>query len=422
MELWQTDLAGGLSQAHSLVFLGLLLLLSHFGGKVANYFNAPRVTGYLVIGILVSPSVLGVFHERLVKDELSLITDMALSIIAFSIGGSLGVAKLKKLGKQILWITCAEASSAFIAVTLLLLVTFGAFSALSSSFSTLQWPVALLIGALSAATAPAATLAIIHEYKARGPLTSVLLGVVALDDALAILFFAFASAVAAGLLQQTAVSWQQVVLVPGVSILLSLLLGGALGLGLQKAIRFVSRKKALPGMMIGTIFLLGGLAISLKASPLLANMSLGFVVTNFVERRDDMFAAVEEFEEPIFAMFFTLAGAHFDFRVIEAAGGLALLIILGRFVGKLLGSRVGARISGAPDCVRNYLGFALLPKAGVTVGLVLAAEEIFGPTLQAEVMINAVLGSVIINELLTPFFVRFALSRAGEIHQKQKAR
>ncbi|NOQ52692.1 MAG: hypothetical protein GQ578_10795 [Desulfuromonadaceae bacterium] len=126
------------------------------------------------------------------------------------------------------------------------------------------------------------------------------------------------------------------------------------------------------------------------------------------------FAVVENIEEPIFGMFFTLAGAHFDFRMIDTVGGLTLLIILGRFVGKLLGSRLGARISQAPQVVRKYLGFALLPKAGVTVGLVLAAKEVFGPTYQAEVMVNAVLGSVIINELLTPFFVRFALFRAGE--------
>jgi Kef-type K+ transport system membrane component KefB len=418
MELIDFNLFKWLKTAHPLVFLGLLLLLSYAGGKVASYFKAPRVTGYLVVGILLSPSALGLFHERLVKEDLTLVTDIALSIIAFSIGGTLRLAKLKKLGKHILWITLAEASGAFLVVTAILSLAFfllHGFKPLAPSFLTLYLPLALMIGALSAATAPAATLAIIHEYEAKGPLTATLLGVVALDDALTIVFFTFASAAANSLVNHQAITWLSVMVAPFLSILVSLAIGGAFGIALRKLIRFVPRKKAMFGVMVGAIFLAGGLAINLKVSPLLANMMLGFVVTNFVARHEDLFAVVENIDEPIFGMFFALAGAHFDFRVMEEAGGLALLIILGRFVGKLLGSRLGARLSQAPEVVRKYLGFALLPKAGVTVGLVLAAKEVFGPTTyQAEVMVNAVLGSVIINELMTPFFVRFALFKAGE--------
>ena len=183
---------------------------------------------------------------------------------------------------------------------------------------------------------------------------------------------------------------------------------------LRKLIGFVLQKEAMLGVITGAILLAGGLAISLKASHLLANMMLGFVVVNFVKHHEDLFVVVESIEEPIFGMFFTLAGAHMNFKVMQTAGLIALVITLGRFSGKLLGSRFGAQISGAPEAVRKYLGMALLPTAGVTLGLVLEARVVFGDTYLSDIMVNAVLGSVIINELLTPFFVRFSLRRAGE--------
>lgn len=406
-----------LKTAHPLVYIGLLLLFSHAAGKVANYLKAPRVSGYLVVGMVLSPSVLGVFHERLVKDELTLITDIALAIIAFSIGGSLKWAKLKKLGKQILWITFTQAFGAFLVTTVSLALFFyliNSFKAVSSPFWTLYFPMALIIGAISAATAPAATLAIIHEYRAKGPFTTILLGVVALDDGLTIVFTAFAITMAQSLVNHEAVTWQNFLLSPLFSILVSLCIGGGLGVCLRKLIRFVPQGQAMLGVMSGCIFLTGGLAVSLKASPLLANMMLGFVVVNFVEHHENLFAVVESIEEPIFGMFFALAGAHLDLHAMQTAGLLALLIPFGRFAGKLLGSRVGAQISHAPQTVKKYLGFALLPKAGVTVGLVLEAKGIFGSSYLSEVMVNAVLGSVIINELLSPFLVRFSLVKAGE--------
>lgn len=417
MQPFYSNLSNLLETLHPLVYIGLLLLLSYAGGKVANYLKAPRVSGYLVMGMLASPSILGIFHERLVKEELTLITDIALAIIAFSIGGSLRISKLRKLGRHILWITFTQASGAFFMTAATLALFFYIFydsNIISPSFLTLYFPMALVIGALSAATAPAAILALIHEYRSKGPLTTILLGVVALDDGLAIIFFAFAIAVAQIFVNNVAINWQNFLLSPVFSILISLFTGGMVGMSLRKLIPFVSGKEALLGVIIGSIFLTSGLAISLKVSPLLASMMLGFVVINFVQRHEDLFAVVEGIEEPIFGMFFTLAGAYLDLGVMQTAGWLSLLIVLGRFSGKLLGSRFGAHISHAPQTVKKYLGLALLPKAGVTVGLVLEAKSIFGATYMSEVMVNAVLGSVIINELLAPFFVRFALVRAGE--------
>jgi Kef-type K+ transport system membrane component KefB len=405
---------GLLEQSHPLLHVGLLLLCGYVGGKIANLMKAPRVSGYIVAGVLLSPSFVGVFHEELVKEDLVIITDMALGIIAFSIGGTLELTRLKRLGKQIFWITLIQAIAAFFLSTAVIVTFFPMIHGSEFSFRGVYLPMAIVIGAISAATAPAATLAIIHEYKAKGLLTTVLLGVVTLDDGLTILFYAFAITIARSLITQDPISWQSMVIIPSLHIVTALALGGVIGLCLRKLIRFIPRKEAMLGVMVGCIFLTSGLALSLKSSPLLANMVLGVMVVNFVRHGEDLFGVVESIEESIFMMFFTLAGAHLDLSVIQTAGWLALLIAGGRFSGKLIGTWLGANISHAPRAVKKYLGFGLLPKAGVTVGLVLIAKDLFGASEMAEIMVSAVLGSVIINELLSPFLVRYALVKSGE--------
>ena len=407
---------------HPLVHIGLLLLCGYMGGKIANYVKAPRVSGYIVTGMLLGPSVLRVFNEQLVKEDLTLITDIALSIIAFSIGGNLVLRKLKRLGRQILWITPLQALAAFLFTTALIAFVFPLFGdrgLASESFLATFFPMALVIGAISAATAPAATLAIIHEYKAKGPLTTVLLGVVALDDGLTIFFYAFAISIAQALVTHGALSWQGIVAIPLFHILIALALGGAVGVCLRQLIRLVPGREGMLGVTVGTVLLTSGIAIGLEASSLLANMMLGFMVANCVRQSDQLFEVVESIEEPIFAMFFTLAGSHLDLGIIQTAGWLTLTITVGRFFGKLVGSRFGARISQAPEAVKRYLGLGLLPTAGVTVGLVLLAADIFGPSRISEVMVSAVLGSVIINELMAPILVRYALVKAGETGKAQ---
>ena len=261
---------------------------------------------------------------------------------------------------------------------------------------------AMVLGGICAATAPAAVMAIVHEYRAKGPFTTVLLGVLAMDDAMAILFFGFTSVAAKSLVNQEPVTWQSIVVAPTVSISIALLAGAAAGMGLRWLIRFVGRKDAILGIIIGAILLTSGLSASLRAPALLVNMMLGFMAINFVRHHEDLLLVVESIEEPVFGMFFTLAGAHLDLGVMKTAGVLVLLITSARFAGKYLESLLGARMSHAPQVVQKYLGLALLPTAGVTVGLALEARNIFEASGLAELMVSAVLGSVIVNELLTP--------------------
>jgi Kef-type K+ transport system membrane component KefB len=411
------------NELHPLIYIGLLLLLSFAGGHIANYFRAPRVTGYLIVGILLGPSALGIFNKEVIRTDFGLITHIALGIIAFSIGGSLELSKIKRLGRQILWITFFQGFGAFILAT----VTLSAFLILGhcsgnalQCFWSEHFPAALVIGAICAATAPAATLAIVHEFRSKGPLTTILLGVVALDDGLTIFLYTFALNIAKSITTFENITAYNYLTIPFLSVITSLVIGLVMGLCIKFLIRFLPDKNIMLGVILGSIFLTFGAAETAGADPLLANMMLGFIVANYVRHHHDLFSVVEGIEEPIFGMFFALAGAHFDLKLVETAGLLAVIISIGRFLGKVSGSRLGAEISQSPVEVRKYLGLALLPTAGVTVGLVLNAQDALGTGIFSEIMVTGVLGSVILNEIFTPFLVRYSLKKAGEIEGENR--
>lgn len=403
---------------HLLAVLGIIFLSGYFGGRLANRLKFPRVTGYILVGVLLSPSLFRVISRELVAEKLLVIIDIALAVIAYSIGGSLQLSKLRLLGKSIFWITISQALGAFFLTTALVAGLSRYVMGLPMSHA-LFWeaylPIALIIGAISVATAPAAVLAIVHEYRAKGPLTTTLLGVVALDDGIAIIFYAFASAAVISLGHGTgAISWHEVGIRPVITILGAICLGAAFGFLLTRIAAYVKRKESLLVIILGSIFFCTGIAVELGFSLLLANMMMGFLVINMGKHSPELFHVLEDIEEPIFVLFFTLAGAHFDLGVFKLAGPMAFIIILGRFMGKLLGTKLGAYLSYAPEAVRKYLGFGLLPKAGVTIGLVLLAQPLIKNPVVSEIMVNAVLGSVIINELIAPPLVKYAIEKAGE--------
>ena len=402
-----------LSDPHPLALIGGLMLFSYLAGRLAHHYRIPRVTGYLVAGMLASPSALGLLQSEWIAKDLSLITDLALAVIAFLIGGSLRLRKLEKLGKQILWITLTQGLGAMFLVAGALIL---GLSQLGSGMTLGQaLPYAMVIGALSAATAPATTLAIIHETRAKGDMTNTLLGVVALDDALAIILFAVAGAGALALMHPGSFSgWQTlggVLWEIGGSILLGALVASLLIFILRRS----AHHQAILALVLGGVLVAAGLASTWGLSPLLTDMTLGLIIVNRLRHHTDVFNGVERIEEPLFGLFFTLAGAHLDWGLLLSAGLLGLLIMAGRLLGKLGGTWLGGSISGASPIIKRYLGIALLPKAGVTIGLALAAQNIFGPGPVTELVINAVLASVIINELVAPLLLRYALFRAGEI-------
>ncbi len=402
---------------HPLLAVGILLILGWTGGRAANALGLPRVTGYLVAGLLFGPALLHVFPRRLIDKDLYVITEMALGIIAYSIGGSLVYDRLKRLGRSILWITWAQALGAFVVTAALLIPVLPLVTNLTGGdfdFWKTYLPLALVIGAISVATAPGAVLAIISEFKARGPFTTTLLGIIAIDDGLAIMFFALAGAGARALLHPLTPSWLNLVGGALLEICLSLALGTAAGLLLQFFSRFIRRREALLMVILGVIFTVSGLAALFELSPLLANMVVGFIIVNRERQHQNFFLVVEQIEEPLYGLFFSLAGAHLDLSVLTSAGLLAVAILVFRILGKQAGVWAGAWISQAPAVMRRYLGLGLFPQAGVSIGLVLMAREIFAVPLVASILVNGVIATVIVNELIAPPLVKYALVKAGE--------
>ena len=400
-----------------LLAVGLLLILGYWGGRAANLIKLPRVSGYLVIGILLSPSTFNILNRQLVNEDLYVVTEMALAIIAYTIGGSLVIQELKRLGGMILWVTISQAVGACFLTTVVLVYTLPFITNLRGpEYDLLQtyFPMALVIGAISVATAPGAVVAIVSELKAHGPFTSTLLGVIAIDDGLAIIFFALAATAAHFMMDPGAVPWIQTMGVALSEIAFSVLLGIVAGAALKFMARLIRRREALLMVTLGVIFVTTGIASVFKLSALLANMIVGFIIVNFETRYHDFFLVIEHIEEPFYGLFFGLAGACMDLRILRLTGLLAIIILVARIAGKQLGTWVAAKPCGAPENVKKYLGLGLFPQAGVSIALVLMAREIFHVPEVETILVNAVIGTVILNELITPPLMKYALVKAGE--------
>jgi len=390
--------------------LGLLIVLGLLGAKIGNKLKFPMVTGFIIVGILLSPSISGVIPESILE-KTSPITDIALGIIAFLVGGSLSMVRLRKLSKQILWITMVQATMATIFVAALVFL-------LTPSLISLEYhsliSMALILGAVSAATAPAATLAIVHEYRAKGPLTTTLLAIVALDDAVCIMYFVICVSLAEIAIKGS-ITLHSIVQ-PLISIVLSVILGILFAFLSKYFKRIVHGHEEILTTTLGLIFIASGTSKVLGADPLLTNMVFGFIVENYMDF-ETMFTVLEKVENVIFALFFTLAGTHFNLDIMRAALPLALIIVAGRFSGKYIGSYIGGAISKAPKTIKKYVGLGLLPKAGVTVGLILFAAEM--PLFEQFMgyALNAILASVILNELVAPPLTKYAIFKAGEAYR-----
>jgi len=392
-------------------FLGILLLTGLLFGLLASRLGWPRVAAYVVAGVLFSPSLLGGLLEIRVGDWADPLTTVALGIIAYLIGGSITTGQLRRTGRGIIGSTLGESLGAALAVcgamALLLPLEIGGVSTLL---------LALAFGAIAAPTAPAATIAVLHQYRAQGPLSSTLLGVTALDDAVGVILFAIVTALA-GMSSLVGGVGGALLEIAG-----SILLGGILGYGLSRMARHVIRDLRLP-LVIAAILLAIGIAERLELSELLAAMALGFSARASIGAAGDrLFAPVEYLEELVFLVFFTVAGAMFDPAVLVQHLGLVLAYYLARLAGKVGGAAAGAHLGGAPPQVRRWLGLALIPQAGVAIGLALAIGQY--PALQgaSEIVLNVILGSTLLTAISGPVAVRFALSRAGECGDMRKGR
>lgn len=386
--------------------LGLLLVTGLLFSLVAARFNLPRIAVYALAGLVWSQDLLGGAFNLQLGSWAGVLTDIALALIAYLIGGSVTAKQLKRLGKTIVACTAGEVLGAavlvFIAVWLFLA---GQADALV---------LASVLAVLAASTAPAATVAVIHEYRSRGPLTTTLLGVVALDDAVGIILFSLLLVWTTGTTLSGALS------MAGLEIGGALLLGAVTGWALAFFGHRVRNPHFFLPMVLSALLLSQGLAGIWHCSPLLTAMTLGFVArATFKSGGERLLAPIEYLEELVFLVFFTLAGAHFELDVLLGGLELVLVYIVARVLGKMAGTRVAASFIKAPKPVGRYIGLGVVPQAGIAIGLALSLLNHPAFAQQGVLIVNVILASTLFYELVGPFATRFALQRAGEIRSSQ---
>lgn len=371
--------------------------------RVVKPVHLPNVTGYLIAGLIIGPYCLGIFQESdaAVTDVL---TDVALGFIAFSIGGEFRISNIKQIGTSSITITFFQACLATLLVDAALLAC--GFPA----------PLSLTLGAIAAATAPAATLMVVRQYHAKGEVTSTLLPVVAMDDAVGLMLFSISQALASN----AALTVTSMLLQPLLEIVLSLAVGAGIGLLIALAMRFFHSKVNRISVAVAAVLLGSALASIWNLSSLLLCMAIGAVLVNLRKDADELLEITDAWTPPLFMLFFVLSGAELDLAVVPTVGLLGVVYMVARSLGKYFGSFLGATIAKSSPNIRKYLGLTLLPQAGVAIGMAqvaLNALPEYGTQIQA-----VVLTATLIYELIGPVITKLALTAAGEIQDSKKSK
>ncbi len=410
-ELLDKILAQNIEHLNVILLMGLAIFFGTAGARIFQKFRIPQVVGYVVIGLLIGESGLNLIGRDTVE-TLSSFNMFALGIIGFMIGGELKRDVFKKYGKQFFVILCCEGIAAFILVALL--SGFVAWYFTGNLHTSVA--MALVLGAIASATAPAATTNVLWELKSRGPLTSTVLAIVALDDGLALLLYGFASSIAVALLGETNSSIWTNILMAAFEIVGAVILGLLTGLLLSFILNRIKEPDKALAFTVSSVLLVIGLSIALKLGSILAAMTLGVTIANLTgRRRKNTFELMERFTPPVYVLFFVLAGAHIVLG--EIAGWMIMMIavyLIGRTAGKMFGSWFGARQSQAADVVRRYLGFCLLSQAGVAIGLAIISSQLFTGQV-GHAIIVIVMTTTFVVEVLGPVFVKLGVKKAGEI-------
>lgn len=389
-----------------LLKVSILLIAGIIGGQVAKRLALPNVTGYLVAGLFLGPSFLGMITEQN-AGSFSIINEVALAAISFSIGSEFVLKEMKKLGKSVFIITTAQVIGVLLCVFSMMYWVFGQ-----------DFVFSIVIASMSVATAPAATIMVIRQYKTYGPLTKTILPVVALDDAMGIMLFGIAMSIAKLSTGVTDHSFLQMIAQPVIEILGSLVLGFVVGAILTHVAKKSKSKDQLLSVVLAAIVGCVGLANVLSLSPLLTCMALGGTLVNLMKKSNRVFSVVNDFTPPVYMLFFTLAGASLDLRILAQVGLLGVGYIFARGFGKVVGARLGAVAVNADPVVQKYLGFTLLPQGGVSIGLSIIVRQQL-PEYSVAIT-TVILFSVFVYEISGPIFAKMALQKAGEFNQLGK--
>ncbi len=403
-----------------LTLVGAATVFGFYAGHLARRVKLPSLIGYMLLGVVLGPSILELFSESSME-SLSFITEIALGFVAFSIGAELSISSLKRLGPGIIIIILAESFGAFF-------VVLGGIY-----FLTHDWPLALIFASVAPASAPAGTVAVIQECKAKGSLTKALYAVVGFDDGLAIIIFGFAAALAKNLLvgevSDTNVGILTAMYTPMREVLISIVLGTFVGFVFCQLVKRLTSSRDILILVAGTVLMVTGLSIRWHLSLILTNMIVGFVLVN--TRRETLthhvLAPLHDIMPLLFVLFFCLAGAHLEISALPSLGLIGIVYILARSTGLMGGAFFGGTVGRVETKVKNYVGMGILSQAGVAIGLSLIVQHEFGQInveygLPHAVEIGAtvlttITATCIFFEIIGPILTKIALRKAGEIEQ-----
>ena len=385
--------------------LGLILLLALAAGHIVRVLHIPEVTGYILAGMALGPSVLGwVSHENI--QALEALSEVALGLILFSIGGVFEYTMIRRIGRKIVRLTMVESMLAAGMVLVSMLVL------------GLQWQVALLLASVSIATAPASTLMVMRECNARGPLSDSLLGIIAVNNIVCLIAYLLCAAIVDLIGSWGQQSLGQTIFQAGFPLLWqlagSVALGFLTGLMLAGWARQVTETGEMLILLAGSILLCVGVARIADLSPLIASLAVGATMVNLSRRSQRLFKTLEGTDPPFYAIFFVLAGAELDAQRLVSIGVVGLVYLFARGGGKFLGAWIGSRRLGLDPQVQHLLGFGLLTQAGLAVGLVITIGKQFPQ--YYSVISTIVLSAVVLYEMVGPIATKFAIVQSGEAH------
>ena len=381
--------------------LALLLAFGLVGGRVARRFKLPNVTGYLIGGLFLGPSFLNMIGSNEIH-VINFINELSLAAIAFNIGGEFLFSTIKRVGKDIFIITVFE-------VLGVVALVFGVMYFVAGQ----SFVFSLIVASMSAATAPAGTLMVIQQYRAKGEMTDAILPIAALDDALGIMVFGLALTAAKFSIGAITGSTLSMVVAPFFEIFLSLFVGFIIGLGVSLITNRIKSQEELTSFILLSILLAPAVANILPVSSLLVAMMMGATYVNVGRQPARTFNNLNSFVPPINVLFFAFAGASLDLSILANIGLLGVLYVLGRMFGKVFGTSLGAKVTKQDPKLVKYLGWALLPQGGISLGLSMIVRNELPD--HASGIVTLILFSVLFFEIMGPILAKVAIEKAGEI-------
>jgi Kef-type K+ transport system membrane component KefB len=388
---------------NTILCLGIVLVGALVAEKIISYLKIPAITSYILLGILLGPHAFNITGEGLLASS-ELLSNIVLGFIAFHIGKNFSIESFKRIGKAVISVSIA------VTIATLICVTLGIYYVAHQPFH-----IALLFGAISTATAPATTMMVIRQYKARGLFTDVLLGTVAIDDAWGIMIFSISLAIAQVLEIGQFSEWiiMAVTVKAAAKIFLSVMLGSIMAIVASKISAYLKRRENVLTFILGAILINTGVALHFHISPLLSNMFFGAVLVNIEKTSFRFFESVNNVDWPLYVMFYVLAGANLDIGILSSLGLIGSVYIISRIIGRIGGAYAGAVITGAGQSIRRYMGLALMAQAGVAIGLAMMAKASLPHTGGA--ILHTIIATTVVYEIFGPVATRYALLKAKDI-------